>query len=131
MHKKNFIYAIYDKIVSKLSMLYMLSKFLSNLAHAEMNAKCPKTGFSATSLIQNRLLCVIKHLWELVCERNLYRIRCVWNIRDSALILKMAKLIWLNIGAENASFFYYNRVSLKLHSTYVVKQSLIFLLVCF
>ena len=68
MHKKKFIYAIYDKIVSKLSMLYMLSKFLSNLAHAEMNAKCPKTGFSATSLIQNRLLCVIKHLWELVCE---------------------------------------------------------------
>ena len=37
------------------------------LAH-ETNAKCPKTGFNAASLIQTRLLCVINDLWELACK---------------------------------------------------------------
>ena len=34
-------------------------KVLRNLVHAERNARCPKTGFHAASLIQVRFLCVI------------------------------------------------------------------------
>ena len=37
---------------------------LRNSVHAETNARCPKTGFYAASVIQTRFLCVIKDLWE-------------------------------------------------------------------
>ncbi len=90
---------IYDKIVTKLSMLYnKLSKVLSNLAHAETNARCPKTVFSATSLIQNQFPCVIKHLWEIFCE---FSIVIYANIRACIkLIVNHAKKSSLNKKTE-------------------------------
>ena len=41
---------------------------LRNLAQAETNARCPKTGFYSASLIQTRFLWVINDLRELACE---------------------------------------------------------------
>ncbi len=37
-------------------------KVLRNLVHSVMNAKCPKTGIYAVSLIQTRFLCVITEI---------------------------------------------------------------------
>ena len=45
--KQEFIYAILFDRVKIWGMLYKLFKILTNLMHAETNARCPKTGLTS------------------------------------------------------------------------------------
>ena len=68
-------------------------KGFKNLVHAETNARCTKTSFSAVSHLQTRFLCVITDTWEVGIKVEKENTMEAITLTITAILVKIKVLI--------------------------------------